>query len=141
MLSGSRKWSVCRQKPVICRLWLRSCEELPWSERLSRSTVDTEHLTGLLNGSLRIKWEPFLPAEPDFYYYLSDDGEVKGVNWHGTFADYAHFAAGNCFQTREQVKRCFAQMFEKLKTSYQAARGIPEKETASAEDELTLFDT
>lgn len=118
-----------------------TCEELPWSERLSRSVVDTEHLTGLLNGSLRIKWEPFLPAEPDFYYYLSDTGEVKGTNWHGTFADYAHFATGNCFQTKEQVKRCFAQMFAKLKQSYQAARGIPEEEPAAAKDELTLFDT
>ena len=116
-------------------------EEMPWEKIAEHAALDTKYLPELLNGRRRIRWEKFLPAEPDYYYYLSDDGKIKGCNWHGTFADYAHFAAGNCFRTKEEVKRYFVQMLTKLKAGYQAARGISDEPQPAAGDELTLFDT
>lgn len=115
-------------------------EEMPW-EKIEKQAADaSEYLPELLNGRRRIRWDKFLPAEPDYYYYLSDDGRIEGCNWHGTFADYAHFAAGNCFRTKEEVKRYFPQMLAKLKADYQSARGVPEASQVPVGDELTLFD-
>ena len=115
-------------------------EEMPWENIAEHSSMDSEYLPEILNGSRRIRWDKFLPAEPDYYYYLSDDGKIRGCNWHGTFADYAHFAAGNCFRTKEEVKRYFAQMLARLKAGYQSARGISDEPQPPTGDELTLFD-
>ena len=80
------------------------------------------------------------PVEPDFYYYMADDNTVRGCNWHGTFADFAHAAAGNCFRTEAEVLRYLPQLAEQLKARYRAERGLAAPEEAGPADELSLFD-
>ena len=94
----------------------------------------------LLSGAARIRMEPFVPVEPDFYYYMADDNTVRGCNWHGTFADFAHAAAGNCFRTEAEVLRYLPQLMEQLKARYRAERGLAAPEEAGPADELSLFD-
>lgn len=74
-----------------------SAEELEAAR--AAAVLDKGCLADLLSGAARIRMEPFVPVEPDFYYYMADDNTVRGCNWHGTFADFAHATAGNCFRT------------------------------------------
>lgn len=114
--------------------------EMTLAELQAAAVLDKEHLCDLLSGAACIRMEPFVPVEPDYYYYMADDEAVHGRNWHGTFADYAHAAAGNCFRTEEEVLRYLPQLTEKLKAAYQAARGISAQQQAEDRDEMSLFD-
>lgn len=114
--------------------------EMTIAEMRDTAVLDKEHLCDLLSGAAHIHMEPFVPAEPDYYYYMADDDTVHGRNWHGTFADYAHAAAGNCFRTEEEVLRYLPQLTERLKEAYRSARGIPELQQAEHPDEMSLFD-
>jgi len=114
--------------------------EMTLAELQAAAVLDKEHLCDLLSGAACIRMEPFVPVEPDYYYYMADDEAVHGRNWHGTFADYAHAAAGNCFRTEEEVLRYLPQFTEKLKAAYQAARGISAQQQAEDRDEMSLFD-
>ena len=104
------------------------------------AVLDKGRLADLLSGAARIRMEPFVPVEPDFYYYMADDNTVRGCNWHGTFADFAHAAAGNCFRTEAEVLRYLPQLMEQLKAHYRAERGLAAPEEAGPADELSLFD-
>lgn len=109
-------------------------------EARAAAVLDKGHLCDLLSGAARIRMERFVPVEPDYYYYMADDDTVHGRNWHGTFADLAHAAAGNCFRTEAEVLRYLPQLMERLKAAYQAERGIPAKDQAEDLDEMSLFD-
>ena len=115
-----------------------SAEELEAAR--AAAVLDKGHLADLLSGAARIRMEPFVPVEPDYYYYMADDEAVHGRNWHGTFVDYAHAAAGNCFRTEEEVLRGLPQLTEKLRKAYRAARGISAQQQAEDHDEMSLFD-
>lgn len=114
--------------------------EMTLAELQAAAVLDKEHLCDLLSGAACIRMEPFVPVEPDYYYYMADDEAVHGRNWHGTFADYAHAAAGNCFRTEEEVLRYLPQLTEKLREAYRAARGISAQQQAEDHDEMSLFD-
>lgn len=114
--------------------------EMTMAEMQDEAVLDKEHLCDLLSGAACIHMEPFVPVEPDYYYYMADDETVHGRNWHGTFADYAHAAAGNCFRTEEEVLRGLPQLTEKLRKAYRAARGISAQQQAEDHDEMSLFD-
>ena len=115
-----------------------SAEELEAAR--AAAVLDKGCLADLLSGAARIRMEPFVPVEPDFYYYMADDNTVRGCNWHGTFADFAHAAAGNCFRTEAEVLRYLPQLMEQLKARYRAERGLAAPEEAGPADELSLFD-
>ena len=114
--------------------------EMTLTEMQDEAVLDKEHLCDLLSGAACIHMEPFVPVEPDYYYYMADDEAVHGRNWHGTFVDYAHAAAGNCFRTEEEVLRGLPQLTEKLRKAYRAARGISAQQQAEDHDEMSLFD-
>ena len=114
--------------------------EMTMAEMQDEAVLDKEHLCDLLSGAACIHMEPFVPVEPDFYYYMADDNTVRGCNWHGTFADFAHAAAGNCFRTEAEVLRYLPQLMEQLKARYRAERGLAAPEEAGPADELSLFD-
>ena len=113
--------------------------EMTMAEMQDEAVLDKEHLCDLLSGAACIHMEPFVPVEPDYYYYMADDEAVHGRNWHGTFVDYAHAAAGNCFRTKEEVLRGLPQLTEKLREAYRAARGISAQQQED-HDEMSLFD-
>ena len=115
-----------------------SAEELEAAR--TAAVLDKGCLADLLSGAARIRMEPFVPVEPDFYYYMADDHTVRGCNWHGTFVDFAHAAAGNCFRTEAEVLRYLPQLAEQLKARYRAERGLAAPEEAGPADELSLFD-
>lgn len=113
--------------------------EMTLAELQAAAVLDKEHLCDLLSGAACIRMEPFVPVEPDYYYYMADDEAVHGRNWHGTFVDYAHAAVGNCFRTEEEVLRGLPQLTEKLRKAYRAARGISAQQQED-HDEMSLFD-
>lgn len=113
--------------------------EMTMAEMQDEAVLDKEHLCDLLSGAACIHMEPFVPVEPDYYYYMADDETVHGRNWHGTFVDYAHAAVGNCFRTEEEVLRGLPQLTEKLREAYRAACGISAQQQED-HDEMSLFD-
>ena len=115
-----------------------SAEELEAAR--AAAVLDKGCLADLLSGAARIHMEPFVPVEPDFYYYMADDNTVRGCIWHGSFAVCAHAAAGNCFRSEAEALRYQPQLMEQLKARYRASRGLAAPEEAGPADELSLFD-
>ena len=80
------------------------------------------------------KEEQEFPQKYDFYWYVDDDTEVLGKNWHNNEYDQGRLSIDNIFRTKEQAEfaveklkveaelRKFSRPFEMLSTNWLITR-------------------
>ena len=76
------------------------------------------------------KEEQEFPQKYDFYWYVDDDTEVLGKNWHNNEYDQGRLSIGNVFRTKEKAEftveklkveaelRKFSRPFEEGENNY-----------------------
>ena len=70
------------------------------------------------NDILKRKIIKIPPTRGEEYWYTSIDGEILSVIWNGDTSDYAYYALGNCFYTRDAAVAHADEIINKLKSIY-----------------------
>lgn len=92
-----------------------------FSDKGLRSPVCTNNsliLMYLLNGRYEIVKKVFKPKIGDTYWSTEHAMAAGEYKWNNDIVDFANYALGNCFRTKEEAIKNATRIYDELKKKY-----------------------